>query len=114
MSDGGKPLPIFSLADVEAHGPDADRVWMAISGRVYDVTDYVDEHPGGDVLMVGVAGHLLWGPGKWCLSLLDCFFFFFFFFFFWFVLCAILPTQPIDLGLSLPPGRSRHGRHGHV
>ena len=30
----------------------ADDLWLVVDGKVYDVTDFVDEHPGGiDAIM---------------------------------------------------------------
>jgi cytochrome b involved in lipid metabolism len=34
----------YSLADVAEHG-DRDSCWMAIEGKVYDLTSYLDRHP---------------------------------------------------------------------
>ena len=36
----------FTLEEVEAHST-AESTWLAINGKVYDVTKYVQEHPGG-------------------------------------------------------------------
>ena len=33
-----------------------DDCWMAVHGKVYDVTAYLDEHPGGVEVMMDVAG----------------------------------------------------------
>lgn len=30
-----------------------DDCWLVIEGRVYDVTRFIDEHPGGDVIVDG-------------------------------------------------------------
>jgi cytochrome b involved in lipid metabolism len=35
---------------------------MAIHGKVYDVTKFLAEHPGGDEVMVEVAGKLASKP----------------------------------------------------
>eukprot|EP00127_Corallochytrium_limacisporum_P000667 Clim_evm66s22 gene=Clim_evmTU66s22 len=31
-------------------------VWLTIHGKVYDVTDFMDEHPGGEEVLLEVAG----------------------------------------------------------
>jgi hypothetical protein len=36
----------------------AEDCWMAIHGKVYDVTKFLAEHPGGEEVMVEVAGKL--------------------------------------------------------
>ena len=47
-------VKIFSLEEIAQHAT-ADNCWMAIKGRVYDVTSYVAEqvHPGGKAIVKG-------------------------------------------------------------
>ncbi|ELR13958.1 cytochrome b5, putative [Acanthamoeba castellanii str. Neff] len=47
-----KEVRIFTKAEVAKHDTVND-CWMIINGKVYDVTPFVDEHPGGDILMDG-------------------------------------------------------------
>jgi len=42
---GGKDVS-YTAADVAKHKTQDD-LWLIIDGNVYDVTEYVDEHPGG-------------------------------------------------------------------
>lgn len=44
----------YSLAEVAVHG-EADDCWIAIEGKVYDVTEYIDggNHPGGAAILQG-------------------------------------------------------------
>lgn len=42
---GGK-TETFTRADVAKHGAQDD-LWVVIRGKVYDLSEYVDEHPGG-------------------------------------------------------------------
>jgi len=42
----------YSLSDVAKHATATD-CWMVISGKVYDVTNYIPNHPGGDKMMAG-------------------------------------------------------------
>lgn len=42
----------FTLDDVAKHASDTD-CWMAIDGKAYDVTSYVDKHPGGPTILKG-------------------------------------------------------------
>ena len=45
----------FTLAEVAKHNTDAD-CWLVIEGVVYDVTEFLSEHPGGGDIVVDVAG----------------------------------------------------------
>ena len=40
-------LPTFTAEDVATHNT-RDDIWFAVHGKVYDVTDFLDEHPGGE------------------------------------------------------------------
>ncbi|KAF3777505.1 Cytochrome b5 [Nymphaea thermarum] len=46
---------VFSLSQVAKHKSRKD-CWFVINGRVYDVTKFLEEHPGGDDVLVEVAG----------------------------------------------------------
>lgn len=45
----------FTREEVAKHCT-PDDLWLVIDGKVYDVTDYVKEHPGGDSILRN-AGH---------------------------------------------------------
>ncbi|KAJ3021710.1 hypothetical protein HKX48_007996 [Thoreauomyces humboldtii] len=45
----------FEWAEVAAHKT-RDDLWMVIDGKVYDATKFLDEHPGGEEVMVEVGG----------------------------------------------------------
>ena len=45
----------FTAKQVSAHTTPTD-CWMTISGAVYDVSAFLDEHPGGDEVMLELAG----------------------------------------------------------
>ena len=60
MSEGEeKGLKTFSLEEVAEHtiakGEDKS-IWIVIHDRVYDVTKFLDEHPGGKAIMIVNAG----------------------------------------------------------
>uniref|UniRef100_M4BEL9 Cytochrome b5 heme-binding domain-containing protein n=1 Tax=Hyaloperonospora arabidopsidis (strain Emoy2) TaxID=559515 RepID=M4BEL9_HYAAE len=63
ISETGKTvapeLPEFTLEDVKPHNT-AEDCWMVIREggirKVYDVTRFLDDHPGGPEIMVDVAG----------------------------------------------------------
>jgi len=42
----------FSWEEVHEHNK-RDDCWMVIKGKVYDVTSWVEKHPGGDLIMTG-------------------------------------------------------------
>ncbi|KAI9346862.1 cytochrome b5-like heme/steroid binding domain-containing protein, partial [Obelidium mucronatum] len=46
---------VFTLDEVKKHKTAKD-CWMIIHGKVYDVTAFLSEHPGGEEIMVEVAG----------------------------------------------------------
>ena len=46
----------ISWEEIEQHHGDADTVWTVIHGKVYDVTKFLDEHPGGRDIMTENAG----------------------------------------------------------
>ncbi|GLC49885.1 hypothetical protein PLESTB_000319300 [Pleodorina starrii] len=42
---------VYSLADVKAHTTDKS-CWLVVHGKVYDVTEFLEEHPGGyDIIL---------------------------------------------------------------
>ncbi|EJK77498.1 hypothetical protein THAOC_00669 [Thalassiosira oceanica] len=47
--------PLLTMADVEKHNTDDD-VWIAIHGKVYDLTDFAEEHPAGPESILELAG----------------------------------------------------------
>ncbi len=48
-------LPIITLAEVAKHNTRND-MWMAVHGKVYDLTEYLDNHPGGPEIMLEHGG----------------------------------------------------------
>eukprot|EP01090_Pellita_catalonica_P017718 TRINITY_DN5426_c0_g1_i1.p1 TRINITY_DN5426_c0_g1~~TRINITY_DN5426_c0_g1_i1.p1 ORF type:complete len:124 (+),score=21.23 TRINITY_DN5426_c0_g1_i1:812-1183(+) len=42
----------ISIEDVEKHNSEND-CWMIIHDKVYDISDFVDDHPGGEIIMDG-------------------------------------------------------------
>jgi len=45
----------FTIDDVEGHDVEED-MWIVIEGKVYDVTEYLEKHPGGSGVICEVAG----------------------------------------------------------
>ncbi|KAK6461008.1 cytochrome b5-like heme/steroid binding domain-containing protein [Scheffersomyces coipomensis] len=48
-------LKAYTIDEVSQHNT-TDDLWIVYNGRVYDVTKYLDEHPGGEEVVVDVAG----------------------------------------------------------
>ncbi|XP_058129033.1 cytochrome b5-like isoform X3 [Anopheles coustani] len=48
-------LKQYSIADVASHNKPND-LWMIIHDKVYDVTKFLQEHPGGEEVLIEVAG----------------------------------------------------------
>jgi alkylation response protein AidB-like acyl-CoA dehydrogenase len=45
----------FSLAEIQTHNT-SDSLWTIIDARVYDLTDFLDSHPGGEFVLLQVGG----------------------------------------------------------
>lgn len=45
-------MATYTLDDVAKHNSSSD-CWMVIDGGVYDVTSFIDKHPGGKVISFG-------------------------------------------------------------
>jgi cytochrome b involved in lipid metabolism len=52
---GARPRRDLTLADVAAHSS-PDDAWMALRGRVYNITPYLRFHPGGADILMKAAG----------------------------------------------------------
>lgn len=51
-------LPIFTQEDVTSHRTLEDGVWVTYKGGVYDITEFVAMHPGGDKILLAAGGAL--------------------------------------------------------
>ncbi|PFH62659.1 hypothetical protein XA68_12530 [Ophiocordyceps unilateralis] len=51
-------LPRFRIDEVRKHGPDSDRPWVIRADKVYDITDWVPAHPGGQVILRAAGGSI--------------------------------------------------------
>ncbi|PSR78599.1 hypothetical protein PHLCEN_2v7346 [Hermanssonia centrifuga] len=50
-----KRIRIYTAEDVTSHSSQSN-CWISHSGKVYDVTSFLDDHPGGDDLIMSHAG----------------------------------------------------------
>ncbi|KAK1138498.1 hypothetical protein N8T08_002448 [Aspergillus melleus] len=48
-------LPQYTVADVASHNR-KDDLWIVIHGKVYDITKYLQDHPGGADVLIETAG----------------------------------------------------------
>ncbi|XP_056130982.1 sulfite oxidase, mitochondrial [Lampris incognitus] len=51
-------LPIFTQEEVSKHRSMEDGVWVTYKGSVYDITQFVAMHPGGDKILLAAGGAL--------------------------------------------------------
>ncbi|MCL4131874.1 UNVERIFIED_CONTAM: hypothetical protein GTU68_049253 [Idotea baltica] len=49
-------LPLYKSSEVREHSTVEKRVWISFRHGVYDITDFIQEHPGGDKIMLGAGG----------------------------------------------------------
>ncbi|XP_023689510.1 sulfite oxidase, mitochondrial [Paramormyrops kingsleyae] len=52
------PLPIYTQEEVAKHHSSAKGVWVTYKGGVYDITEFVSLHPGGDKILLAAGGAL--------------------------------------------------------
>ncbi|XP_066441169.1 sulfite oxidase, mitochondrial [Eleutherodactylus coqui] len=52
-------LPQYTRAEVKKHTNPSDRIWVTYAGEVFDITDFVDLHPGGKSKILLAAGGAL-------------------------------------------------------
>lgn len=54
VSGSAQPT-VYTMADVAEHNS-ASSCWTAINGSVYDVTSWIDQHPGGAAPILSLCG----------------------------------------------------------
>ncbi|KAI1823296.1 Oxidoreductase, molybdopterin-binding domain-containing protein [Xylaria intraflava] len=54
--DGVDQLPRYRLSEIKEHGPKSERPWVIYEDKVYDITDWVPAHPGGEVILRAAGG----------------------------------------------------------
>ncbi|KAI1459832.1 Oxidoreductase, molybdopterin-binding domain-containing protein [Annulohypoxylon moriforme] len=51
-------LPRYRLTEVKEHGPKSERPWVVYEDKVYDITDWIPGHPGGEVILRAAGGSI--------------------------------------------------------
>jgi cytochrome b involved in lipid metabolism len=54
-SSGTTSLKSYTLADVKLHN-NASNCWTTVNGSVYNVTSWINQHPGGSAAIMGTCG----------------------------------------------------------
>ncbi|KAL2558808.1 Cytochrome [Forsythia ovata] len=54
----GTDPKVHTFEDVAEHNKIKD-CWLIISGKVYDVTPFMDDHPGGDEVLLSATGNAI-------------------------------------------------------
>ncbi|KAI6082280.1 Oxidoreductase, molybdopterin-binding domain-containing protein [Hypoxylon rubiginosum] len=57
-NDGDDGLPRYRLSKVKEHGPKSERPWVIYEDKVYDITDWIPGHPGGEVILRAAGGSI--------------------------------------------------------
>ncbi|KAJ1324521.1 sulfite oxidase [Microdochium nivale] len=55
-NDKNDGLPRFRLSEVKEHGPQSERPWVTYEDKVFDITEWVGAHPGGEVILRAAGG----------------------------------------------------------
>ncbi|PHH69346.1 hypothetical protein CDD82_7818 [Ophiocordyceps australis] len=58
VDDRDPSLPRFRLAEIRKHGPDSDSPWVIYGDKVYDITQWIPAHPGGQVILHAAGGSI--------------------------------------------------------
>ncbi len=56
--DRDPSLPRFRLSDVRKHDASSSNPWVTFEDKVYDITDWIPAHPGGDVILRAAGGSI--------------------------------------------------------
>ncbi|SCV05725.1 LANO_0H13806g1_1 [Lachancea nothofagi CBS 11611] len=52
---------LYSYKEIAEHNSESD-LWMIIHGKVYDCTKFMEEHPGGEEVLLDLGGQDATGP----------------------------------------------------
>ncbi len=54
-SQGGDKTAAYTMDEVQAANTQ-DKCWTAVIGKVYDLTNFINKHPGGSKAVLGLCG----------------------------------------------------------
>ena len=54
--EGSKPWPVLTRSEVEKHNTSSKGIWVIRGNKVYDITEFVQNHPGGASKIMLAAG----------------------------------------------------------
>lgn len=57
-NDSNDGLPLYRLSEIAQHGSSAERPWVTCGDKVYDITDWIPAHPGGQVILRAAGGSI--------------------------------------------------------
>ncbi|XP_004069293.1 sulfite oxidase, mitochondrial isoform X2 [Oryzias latipes] len=57
-AESSSSLPVFGQEEVSKHRSLSEGVWVTFRGGVYDITDFVAMHPGGEKILLAAGGAL--------------------------------------------------------
>lgn len=57
-NDDHDSLPCFRLSEIRQHDGTSKNPWVIYGSRVYDITDWIPAHPGGDVILRAAGGSI--------------------------------------------------------
>lgn len=46
---------MYTLEEVQKHNK-SDDLWIVLHNKIYDITKYIEDHPGGSAILIEVAG----------------------------------------------------------
>jgi len=61
-----KPLPKYTWEEIAKHRS-AKSLWVVVHDKIYDVTKFMEEHPGGEEVLLEQAGTVLCEISLWSL-----------------------------------------------
>ncbi|KAK1963705.1 molybdopterin binding oxidoreductase [Colletotrichum sublineola] len=56
LPEPDSPWPQYRLSEIKSHDGASDRSWVTYGTSVYDITDWIAAHPGGDVILRAAGG----------------------------------------------------------
>lgn len=51
-------LPTYTVDDLKQHNKEGGRIWVSYKSGVYDITDFIEGHPGGKIIYAGAGKSL--------------------------------------------------------